>query len=61
MPVHDDMYSVKYKQADTLHELVLAEPDRQIRENYAMFKVTSLIDFHPYHKSLSIWINVLIG
>ena len=47
MIVHDGMYNVKYKQPETLHELVLFEPIRQIRINPMPFKVTSLFDFGP--------------
>ena len=45
--VHDDMYDVKYRQPDTLHESVLFKPIRQITESSAMFEFTSFIDFRP--------------
>ena len=49
--VHDDMYNVKYQRPDTLHELVLFAPIKQIRVHHPMFKVTSFVDFGPYLKS----------
>ena len=45
--VHDDMNSMKYRQPNTLYELVLFIPLQHI-VSHAMFKVTSFVDFRPY-------------
>ena len=41
--VHDDMYSVKYSQPDTLYDAMLFEPLKRIRVSHDMFKATSLL------------------
>ena len=51
--VHDDMYTLKYRQPDNLYETVLFEPLKQIRVSHAMFKVTSFVDFRTYLMSFN--------
>ena len=41
--VHDDIYHVKYRQLDHLHEPVLSESLKQIGVILALFKVISLL------------------
>ena len=59
MTVQDDMYNDKYRQFDALDELVLLKPNRQIRVDHSMSKVTSFVDFRPYLKSFSSWKNYI--
>ena len=55
MSVHDGMYNVKYNQPETLHEMMLFEPIRQIGVNHAMFEVTSFVDLRPFFKFFNHW------
>ena len=41
--VHDDTNNVKFSHPDTLYELVIFEPLKQIIVSHAMFKVTSVL------------------
>ena len=57
--VDDNMYNVKCRQPDILHELVFFEPIRKIRVSHEMFKVESFTDVGPYVKLLQSFENYI--